>query len=82
MSPDTKLAQALLDAIYDNLRFEHTKHFMLERAKHEDPRTNIYYMGGKNAIEKQQDQLKELAENYGLRYGPPKERHLRLVNNK
>lgn len=76
---NTELAQTILDAVFDNLRFEHTKNFMLERAKHEDPRTNIYYMGGKKAVEYQQDLLKELAERFGLRYGPPRERHLKLI---
>lgn len=79
---ETELVQQVIDCMYEQLNMEHCYCFIQKDMEHKDPRDRIYYMGGQKAMERQLDALKELAESYGVRFGPKPEPRLKLVVNR
>lgn len=83
----TKQEQALVEQVIEDVRSQMLMvqgfYFIQKDMEHKDPRDKIYYTGGQKAAEWLLDQLKELAELYGVHYGPKPEPKLKLVvNNK
>ena len=77
------IAQQLVDHVYQQIHTDLLYQQICAQRDHKDQRDKAFYVGGVKALEYQINELKALAESYGVRFQPLPERKLKLVvNNK